>query len=165
MKMRTNQGYLLVLLLASLSASYTSDCPTTEPYGQPAYDKCAKFYNILERALLENPGNLYQLHESFFPSSGPEPHYVAVLFERNEKRLWGSCWTSSALLRSVNPSKLASLQPYLMNILLLPVGGGELTNHDEVVINLKVNFTESDYPDYNATINAVLQELTAWVSV
>ena len=162
-KMRTNQSCLLILLLASLSASYTSNCPTTEPYGPPPYDECAKFYNILERALLENPGNLYQLHESFFPSSGPEPHYVAVLFERNEKGLWGSCWTSSALLRSVNPSKLASLQPYLINILLLPVGGGGLTNHD--VINLKVNFTESDYPDLNATINAVLQELTAWVSV
>ena len=50
-----------------------------------------------------------------------------------------------------------------MNILLLPVGGGGLTNHD--VVSLRVNFTELDYPDYNATINAVFQELTAWVSV
>ena len=60
-----------------------------------------------------------------------------------------------------------------MGILLLPVGGGGLTNYDvggltnydDVVISLRVNFTESDYPDYNATINAVLQELTAWVSM
>ena len=38
-KMRTNQSCLLILLLASLSASYTSDCPSTEPYGPPPYDE------------------------------------------------------------------------------------------------------------------------------
>ena len=172
--MRTNQSCLLILLLASLSASCTSDCPTTEPYGPPLYDECAKFYNILEKALLENPGNLYQLHDIFFTNSGPEPHYVEVFFTLNAEE-WPQdfCWTSSALLRAVNPSKLASLQPYLMDMLLLPVGGGGLTNYDvggltnydDVVISLRVNFTESDYPDYNATINAVLQELTAWVSM
>ena len=50
-----------------------------------------------------------------------------------------------------------------MDMLLLPVGGGGLTNHDDVVINLKINFTESDYPDFNATISPVFQELTEWV--
>ena len=130
-----NKSYLFALLLASLSVSFTSDCPTSEPHGQPAYDECAKLYSMLERALLENPGNLYQLHDYFFTNSGPEPLYEVVSFELNEEWYWGFCWTSSVLLRSVNPSKLASLQQYLMNILLLPVGGGGLTNYD-VVINL-----------------------------
>ena len=165
-KMVINQSYLLVLPV-SLSVSCTSNCPTSEPHGQPAYDECAKLYSMLERALLKNPGNLYQLHDYFFTNSGPEPLYEVVSFELNEKWYRGFCWTSSALLRSVNPSKLASLQQYLMNILLLPVGsGGRLTNYDgDIVISLRVNFTESDYPDYNATINVVLQELTAWVSM
>ena len=159
--MRINQGYLLVLLLASPSASCTSDCPTTT-----SYDKCAKLYSILERALLENPGNLYQLHDTLLPDSGPEPPYVQVSFELNEEQR-SLCWTSSALLRSVDPSKLASLQLYLINLLLLPVGiDGLIIKYDaQLSLNLKANLTESDYPDFNATINGVLQELTASVSM
>ena len=142
-KMGINQSYVLVLLLASLSASYTSDCPTLKPGGQPAYDKCAKLYSILERALLENPGNLYQLHNHFFTNSGPEPFYEAVSFELNmEEQPQSSCWTSSALLRSVKPSVLTSLQPYPINILLLLVG---VYGQTQLSINLKVNFTKSDY--------------------
>ena len=160
-KMRINQGYLLVFLLASLSASYTSDCPTTESNDQPSYDKCAKLYNILERALLENPGNLYQLHDTLLPNSGPEPVYVQVSYELNEEQYPNFCWTSSALLRSVDPSTLASLQLYLMDNLLLPLLHGQAKND---VINLKVNLTESDYPDFNTAINNTLQELTASVS-
>ena len=166
MKMRINQGYLFVFLLASLSAHCTSDCPTTEPYGpayaQPLYDKCAKLYNILERALLENPGNLYQLHDILLPNSGREPVYVVVSYELNEEQYPNFCWTSSALLRSVDPSKLASPQLYLMNLQLLHFGiHGLIIKHDTYLsINLKVNLTEFD-----ATINDVLQELTASVSM
>ena len=169
MKMRINQSYLLVLLLASLSASYTvSDCPTTELHSQPAYDECAKLYNILERALLENPGTLYQLHNHLFTISGSEPLYAVVSFELNaEEWSQGYCWTSSPLLGSVDPSVLASLQWYLISLLLHSVGayGQTIEYNVRLSINLKVNFTESDYPDYNNTIRAVLQELTAWVSM
>ena len=167
--MRIDQSYLFVLLLASLSSSYTSNCPkATKFHSQPAYDECAKLYSILERALLENPGNLYQLHDQLFTSSGSEPHYAVVSFELNgEEWSRGYCWTSSALLRSVDPSVLASLQLYLINLLLLPVGayGRTIKYNARLSINMKVNFTESDYPDFNATISAVLQELTAWVSM
>ena len=67
----------------------------------------------------------------------------------------------------MDPSKLASLQLYLINLLLLPVGiDGLIRVHDaQLSLNLKVNLTESDYPDFNATINDVLQELTASVSM
>ena len=166
-KMVINQSYLFVLLLASFSASCTSDCPTwvTTP-AQHAYDECAKLYSILEKALFENPGNLYQLHDSFYPGSSSELLYAAVSFKVNAKEwLQGFCWTSSALLRSVDPSVLAFLQLDLINLLLVPVGNYGQTNYARLSINLKVNFTESDYSDFNATINAVLQELTSLVSI
>ena len=81
-----------------------------------------------------------------------------------------NCWTSSALLGSVHPSVLASLQQWLINGLLSPTDGllsspYRLTIRHDLSINLKVNFTESDYPDFNTTISAVLQELTSWVSI
>ena len=172
MKMEINQGYLFVLLLASLSASCTSDCPTTESNGQPLYDKCAKLYSILERALLENPGNLYQLSDTLLPNYGLEPTYALVNFNLYKLNDSGSnlyysnstCWTSSGLLRSVNPSVLASLQQLMISALLSPTGFLGLTGLYDLSLNLKVNLTESDYPDFNATINAVLQELTPWVS-
>ena len=69
-----------------------------------------------------------------------------------------TCWTSSALLKSVNPV-LASLQPYLISILLLLAGAYGQTA--QLSLDLKVNLTESDY---NNTISDVLQDLTPWVS-
>lgn len=155
-----------------MSSSWSPSLPPAPPTAPlqspvvnlPTYDESAKLYSILERALLKNPDNLYQLHDYFFVNSGPEPLYKVVSFKLNEEWHRGFCWISSALLRSVSPSKLASLQPYLMNILLLPVGGGGLTKY-EVVISLRVNFTESDYPDYNATISPILQELASLVSM
>ena len=181
MKMRINQGYLLVLLLASLSASYTSDCPITKPNGQPLYDECGKLYRILEAALLENQGNLYQLHDSFFPSSSSEPIYAKVTY--NLKRgfddhdcnsyyyngyycndCYSTCWTSSVLLRSVDPIVLTGLQLQLLNVLLETVGVSDLTAYYSygAQLCLELNVTELNSDIYIR--NAVLQELTSWVS-
>ena len=184
-KMRISQGYLLVLL-ASLSASCTSDCPTTEPNGQPPYgqppygqlpyDKCAKLYSILEAALLKNPGNLYQLHDSFFPSSCSEPIYARVTYKLNEgcsdyddydyDSCYSTCWTSSVLLRSVDPVVPTGLQPQLLNTLLDTVGVSDLTagyySYD-AQLSLELNVTEFNLSDH-ITMDAVLQELTQWVS-
>ena len=178
--MRINQGYLFVLLLASLSASCTSDCPTTEfygpAYGQPLYDECAKLYRILEAALLENPGNLYQLHGSFFPSSGSEPVYAEVTYNLNGgcddydyyDNCYYTCWTSSVLLRSVNPVALTSLQVELLNTLLETVGISDLTADDYYSygpqLSLELNVTAFN-PSYDNIMDAEIQELTQWVSV
>ena len=176
-KMRINQGYLFVFLLASLSTSYTSDCPITESYDQPPYDECAKLYSILEAGLLENLTNLYQLHDSFFPSSSSEPIYARVT--HNLKRgfddydcnncysngYYCTCWTSSVLLRSVNPGALTALQLQLLNVLLETVGVSDLTadySHGAQLC-LELNVTELNSFDYNFR-NAVFQELTSWVS-
>ena len=170
--MRINQGYLLVLLLASLSASCTSDCPTTEPYGQPAYDECTKLYSVFETALLSNSVNLFKLHDSLFPRSSSEPTYAMIAFHSKGEecyrysyysptsKCYYSCWTSSLLLRSVEPSVLTSIQLQLLNGLLQTVGASELTDSCvQLDLELKVNFTETDHePD------EVLQDLTAWVS-
>ena len=177
--MRINQGYLFVFLLASLSPSYTSGCPIKEPYGQPLYDKCAKLYNILEAGLLENLTNLYQLHDSFFPSSSSEPIYARVTY--NLKRgfddhdcnnyysngYYCTCWTSSVLLRSVNPGALTALQLQLLNVLLETVGVSDLTANYSygVQLCLELNVTELKLNSFDFNIrNAVLQELTSWVS-
>ena len=160
------QSYLFVLLLASLSASYTSDCPTSEPCGPPAYDKCAKLYSILERALLENPGNLYQLHDSFFPSSNSEPVYAIVTFKLNGG-CYFTCWTSSVLLKFVDPVVLTALQLQLLNTLLETVGASDLTagySSYGAKLSLELNFTtEFNHSDYNI-VGEVLQGLTSWVS-
>ena len=175
--MEINQGYLFVLLLASFSVSCTSDCPTPEPYGppygQPLYDECAKLYRILEAALLENPGNLYQLHGSFFPSSSSEPVYAEVTYNLNggcdgynHVCNYYGCWTSSILLRSVNPGVLTGLQVQLLNTLLETVGVSDLTADYYsygAQLSLELNVTEFNYPNY-ITMYAVLQELTQWVS-
>ena len=170
--MRINQGYLLVLLLASLSASCTSDCPTTEPYGQPAYDECTKLYSVFETALLSNSVNLFKLHDSLFPRSSSEPTYAMIAFHSKGEecyrysyysptsKCYYSCWTSSLLLRSVEPSVLTSIQLQLLNGLLQTVGASELTDSCvQLDLELKVNFTETDHEP-----NEVLQDLTAWVS-
>ena len=170
--MRINQGYLLVLLLASLSASCTSDCPTTEPYGQPAYDECTKLYSVFETALLNNSVNLFKLHDILFPRSSSEPTYAMVAFHSKGEecyrysyysptsKCYYSCWTSSLLLRSVEPSVLTSIQLQLLNGLLQTVGASELTDSCvQLDLELKVNFTETDHEP-----NEVLQDLTAWVS-
>ena len=163
--MEINQGYLFVLLLVSLSASCTSDYLTTEPCGQPAYDECAKLYSILERALLENPGNLYQLQDIFFSSSSSEPIYATVTFNLNEGCNYGgcqpTCWTSSALLRLVDPVVLTALQLQLLNTLFKTVGASDLTADYSygAELSLELNVTE-----LNHNVDEVLQGLTSWVS-
>ena len=166
-KMEINQGYLFVFLLASLSAFCTSDCPTTEleHYGQPPYDECTKLYSILEAALLENRVNLFKLHSSFFPYFGSEPTYVMVSYTvngeqcyNNSRKCYDTCWTSSTLLESVDLSVLVSLQLQLLNV----IGAVAVDGFESLFIELRANFTESDY--HYATINAVLQHLTSLVS-
>ena len=163
-KMGTNQSYLFLLLLASLSTSCTSDCPTLHPYSEPPYHKCAKLYNMLETALLANPENLYKLQDFFFPSSSSEPIYAQVTFTLNEHHHHSTCWTSSVLLKSLDPSVLSYLQIQLLNLLFEledPFTELMYINDVELFFNLMVNFTVSDYSRY---INSTLQELTSWVS-
>ena len=177
MMVETNQNYLLALLLASLCASCTSDCTTTYPTDEPWYDhkppyhECAKLYSMLEAALLENPGNLYKLYDSFFPSSGVEPTYVQVTFNLetpNEIYPYRSyaCWTSSIVLKSVDPGVLAAIQPSLLNQLLQTVGASELTNKvgygEQLSLDLLVNITVSD--QNSTTVDAVVQDFTLLVS-
>ena len=160
--MGTNQSYLFILLLASLSTSFTSDCLNTELYFETGYRKCAKLYIMLETALLANSENLYQLQENFFPSSSSEPTYVLVMFTLN-KHFYSTCWTSSVLWKSLDPSVLVFLQIQLLNLLLVKVDPVPGLFPFSAELNLTVNSTVSDYsPD---TINAVLQELTTWVSI
>ena len=176
--MEINQGYLLVLLLAFLSASCTSDCPTratTPTYlkAQLAYDECTKLYNVFETALLNNSVNLFKLHDILFPRSSSEPTYAMVAFHSKgeecyryyyyfpNSKCYYSCWTSSLLLRSVEPSVLTTIQLQLLNGLLQTVGASELTDSCvQLDLELQVNFTETDHE----VINEVLQDLTAWVS-
>ena len=119
---------------------------------------------MLESALLANPENLYQLQENFFPSSSLEPIYARVTFRLNEHSYNSTCWTSSVLLKSVDPSVLSYLQIELLNLLTVDSAPGtRFYFSTELFFNLTVNFTVSDYsPD---TIKAVLQELTTWVSI
>ena len=177
MMVETNQNYLLALLLASLCASCTSNCPTTYPTDEPRYDykapyhECAKLYSILETALVENPGNLYKLYDSFFPSSGVEPTYIQVTFNLyktpNESSTDAyssyACWTSSIVFKSVNPTVLADIQPHLLNLLLQTVGASELTVYGEQLsLDLLVNVTMSD--QNSTTVDAVVQDFTLLVS-
>ena len=176
MMVETNQNYLLALLLASLCASCTSNCPTTYPTDEPLHNpfhECAKLYSILETALVENLDNLYKLYDSFFPSSGVEPTYVQVTFNLyktpNESSTDAysscACWTSSIVLKSVNPVILAAIQPNLLNLLLQTVGASELTNKleygEQLSLDLLVNVTVSDQ---NSIVDAVLQDFTLLVS-
>ena len=169
------QRYLFVLLLVSLFASCTSKCPQSHHYHQ-----CAKLYLMLEAALLENPDNLYQLHDILFPSSSSEPIYARVSIFLNESskgylyrnrrdcyyKWHDTCWTSSTLLRFVDPFVLRSLQLWpLTLLLLLSADASGQKVEDCVRLELKVNFTESDYTNYNTTIDSVLQDFTSWVSV
>ena len=175
MRMEVNhlQSYLFVLLLVSLFASCTSKC---SPVQSHRYHQCAKLYLMLEAALLENPDNLYQLHD-IFPSFSSEPIYarVSIFFNESSKGcLYGNrrecyykwhhtCWTSSTLLRFVDPFVLRSLQLWLLNLLLLPSAdaSGQTVGGD-VQLKLKGNFTDTDY---NTTIDSILQDFTSWVSV
>ena len=116
---------------------------------------------MLEAALLANPENLYQLQDCFFPSFSSEPIYVPVTFSLN-KRSNNTCWTSSVLLKSVDPTVLGILQLELLNILLEELSSGPLFNGAELFFNLTVNSTVHDNPYYQ--IVPVLQELTSWVS-
>lgn len=161
-KIGTNQIYLFVLLFASLSASCTSDCPNTWPYSERPFRKCAKLYIMLETALLANPENLYQLQTCFFPSSGLEPTYVPVTFKLN-KHFYYTCWTSSVLLKSVDPSVLGFLQLQLLNTLLATEDFSAGSVFFGLFFNLTVNSTVHDNPYYQ--IISLLQELTSWVSI
>ena len=113
---------------------------------------------MLETALLANPENLYQLQDSFFPSSSSEPIYALVTFALNEHD-HQTCWTSSVLLKSLDPSVLSYLQIQFLHILEDP-----FTEFDnaKLFFNLTVNSTVSGYSHY---INSTLQELTSWVSI
>ena len=179
--MGINQSYLLALLMASFSASCTSDCPTPDPNDEPLYNpeppyhECANLYSLLEAALFTKPGNLYKLYDSFFPISGSEPTYVQVYFtlrKPNETRIdayhSSACWTSSIVLKSVDPGELAAIQPNLLNLLLQTVGASELTKKGYIVygegldLDLLVNVTVSD--QNFTTVNAVIQDFTLLVS-
>ena len=171
--MEINQSYLYVLFLVSLSVSCTSNCPMSDP----AYDQheCTKVYNALEAALVENQDNLLQLHANLFPSSSSQPTYAMVSFnvhELNKRREsymsegehYSTCWTSSLLLKSVDPSVLSILQLQLLNILLQTVGASELTGLcAHLGLELKVNFTVSD-DKHKDMIKGIVQDLTSWVS-
>ena len=164
-KMGSSQRYLFTLLLASLSASCTSDCPTPGSHFEQPFRKCAELYNMIETALLVNPENLYQLQSCFFPSSSSEPIYVQVTFVLN-KRFYYTCWTSSVLLKSVDPTVLSYLQLVLLNVLLATVdlSSGPTFFYDaKLFFNLTVNSTVHDNPHYKIT--SILQELTSWVSI
>ena len=175
--MGINHSYLYVLFMVSLSVSCTSSCPLSDSaYDQPGYHECTKLYNGLETALVENQDNLLQLHENLFPSYSSQPTYAMVTFnvhELNKKRkkcytsgpkCYFTCWTSSLLLRSVDPSALSTLQLQLLNILLQTVGATELTGLcAHLDFELKVNFTASD-DKHKYMIKEILQDLTSWVS-
>lgn len=163
-KMSTNKSYLLVLLLAILLISCNSDCPTATIAG---YHNCSKLYSMLEAALLENQDNLFHLHDVLFPSNSAEPPYVDILYnvsDVNENNSYiYSCWTSSVVLKSVEPAVLITLQLQLLNHILETVGASKLTDVGvSLYFILKVNFTESDYDGH--TIDVVLQGLSSWVS-
>ena len=167
-KMGINQGYLFAFLLVSLFASYTSNCPTpdpTSPYDGSTYHECAKLYSAIENALLESPGSLYKVYNNFFPSSGSEPTYVLVnvyLHKLNDSGVFSACWTSSAVLKSVAPTVLASLQPNLLSLLLQTVGASELTTELVYGEQLFLNFTISDWYSDLTTLG-VVQDFTLLV--
>ena len=163
-KMSINNSYLFVHLLTILFTSCNSNCPTTT---MAAYHSCSKLYNMLEAALLENQLNLFQLHDVLFPSNSAEPPYAEVYYnisDLNESQSYlFSCWTSSVVLKSVEPAVLITLQLQLLNQVLETVGASKLTELGvSMHFILKVNFTESDYDEH--IMDAVLQGLTSWVS-
>ena len=115
---------------------------------------------MLETALLANPENLYLLQDFFFPSSSSEPIYVLVTFALNE-HYHQTCWTSSVLLKSLDPSVLSYLQIQFLHPLFELENPSTGFGNAELFFNLTVNSTVSDYSHY---INSTLQELTSWVS-
>ena len=120
---------------------------------------------MLETALLANPENLYQLQDSFFPSFSSEPIYAGVMFVLNKHHHHSTCWTSSVLLKSLDPTVLTFLQIQLLNLIFEseePSTEVININDAELFFNLTINSTVSDYSRY---INSTLQELTSWVSI
>ena len=115
---------------------------------------------MLETALLANPENLYKLQYFFFPSSSSEPIYARVTFALNE-HYHQTCWTSSVLLKSLDPTVLTFLQIQFLNLLFELENPSTGFGNAELFFNLKVNSTESGYSRY---INSTLQEFTSWVS-
>ena len=171
--MGINQSYLFVFLLGSLSTSCTSKCPMSDDpslpaYRQPGYLECAKLYSEYETALVGNQDNLFQLHENFFPSSSSEPTFAKVSFYIQGNGLalccLGTCWTSSRLLKCVNPSVLSTFQLQLLNLLVQTVGASELTGSCvHLDFELKGNFTIPFFK-HSDMIYKTLQDLTSWVS-
>ena len=117
---------------------------------------------MLETALLVNPENLYQLQSCFFPSSSSEPIYVQVTFVLNNN-LYSTCWTSSVLLKSVDPTVLSDLQLQMLGLLLGTGGASPSYDDAELFFNLTVNSTVHNNPNYH--IISILHELTSWVSI
>ena len=117
---------------------------------------------MIETALLGNPENLYQLQDCFFPSSSSEPTYVQVTFVLN-KRFHHTCWTSSVLLKSVDPSMLGFLQLELLGLLLATEDPSPFYDDAGLFFNLTVNSTVHDNPYHQ--IISLLEELTSWVSI
>ena len=147
--MSINKSYLFVLLLTILFTSCNSNCPTTT---LAAYHSCSNLYSMLEAALLENQVNLFLLHDALFPSNSAEPPYAVILYnisDVNESTSYiSSCWTSSVVLKSVEPAVLITLQLQLLNQVLETVGASKLTESGvSLYFILKVNFTESDYDE------------------
>ena len=78
-----------------------------------------------------------------------------------------ACWTSSVVLKSVDPNVLAAIQPNLLNLLLQTMGASELTNKvyihgEQLSLDLLVNVTVSD--QNSTTVDAVIQDFTLLVS-
>ena len=77
-----------------------------------------------------------------------------------------TCWTSSVLLKFVDPVVLTAFQLQLLNTLLETVGASDLTAGysygAELSLELNVT-TEFNHSDYNI-VGEVLQGLTSWVS-
>ena len=83
----------------------------------------------------------------------------------NPEKCYHTCWTSSLLLKSVDPSVLTTIQLQLLNVLLQTVGATELTDSCvRIDLELNINFAETDYKS-DTIISEVLQDLTAWVSI
>ena len=82
----------------------------------------------------------------------------------SEGEHYSTCWTSSLLLKSVDPSVLSILQLQLLNILLQTVGASELTGScAHLGLELKVNFTVSD-DKHKDMIKEIVQDLASRIS-
>ena len=183
------KGYLIAFILTILCAESYSYCPSRvspdEYDNKFRYDDCFKLYRALEVALLENPDNLYQLHEEFFPSSQSTPVYGYVLYD-----IYYDCnytdfectlsdeaimqWSSSVLLDYIPTYILNSFQLHLLDVIFDTTGVATLSNskvnkgtlfqrYDASYVYLTLNLTITQ-PIERRLLTAVLEDLTSWVS-